>query len=100
MITLHVKITFEYLVIGLLQTMPKKTNTARDRECTEECQSVQHASELISAITFPGTGISDKQLASYFKSKCSNFPKVSERRGHRGRGNFLRFNPDLPDISM
>lgn len=51
--------------------MPKKSSFLRD--CTDKCSSVVHAAELIAAVTLPRSSISDKQLASYLKSKCRNF---------------------------
>lgn len=55
--------------------MPKLSNIYK--ECSRNCKSKQHAAELISAITLPSSIITDRQLASFLKSRCYSFDNAS-----------------------
>lgn len=48
-----------------------------EKDCTERCKSNEHGSYITCAIT--KRSITDKQLASFIKSVCSNFSQVSTR---------------------
>lgn len=57
--------------------MSKYSNVVTyEKDCTERCKSNEHGSYITCAIT--KRSITDKQLASFIKSVCSNFSQVSE----------------------